>query len=202
MIAYLKGLLAKKSTNYVIVEAGGVGYQVGVSVQTLAELPAVGTELRLETYHHRTEADEKLFGFATPEEKKLFEKLITVKGVGPKVGLGILSGMSVGRIIEAIGSQDVSALATAPGIGKKTAERIVLELCDKLAGIGHGSAHAANGSPGRSNTVLAEAASALESLGYKRPAAEKALQHIMKDFRDKTPNVQDLIKAGLRQLSS
>ena len=203
MIAYLKGVLAVKQTNFVIVEAGGVGYQVGVSSQTLAELPAAGTELRLETYHHRTEADEKLFGFATSSEKYLFEKLITVKGVGPKVALGVLSGMSSSHLIDAISSHNIQALSAAPGIGKKTAERIVLELADKISDspeTAAGGSSAASG--GRAPAAISEAASALEALGYKRAAAEKVLQQVARDFKGQKPDVQELIKAGLRHLSS
>lgn len=204
MIAYLKGVLAVKQTNYVIVEAGGVGYQVGVSSQTLAELPAAGTELRLETYHHRTEADEKLFGFATPSEKYLFEKLITVKGVGPKVALGVLSGMSSLHLIDAISSHNIQALSAAPGIGKKTAERIVLELADKISDSSEALATGGSGagSGGRAPAAISEAASALEALGYKRAAAEKVLQQVARDYKGQKPDVQELIKAGLRHLSS
>lgn len=203
MIAYLKGRLAVKQPGYVIVEAGGVGYQVGVSSQTLAELPAAGNEIRIETYHHITEADQRLFGFASPREKYLFEKLITVKGVGPKVALGVLSGMASAQLIDVISSHDVRALSTAPGIGKKTAERIVLELADKIGDSAGAEATSSGGASGvRAPAAISEAVSALEALGYKRAAAEKALQQAAQEFKGKKPDLQDLIKAGLRYLSS
>lgn len=202
MIAHLRGILAEKGTGHVIVEAGGVGYIAGVSAQTLGALPETGSEVRLDIYHHRTEADERLFGFASAIEKQLFEKLITVKGVGPKVALGVLSALDGEQLVRSITTQDVRALSTAPGIGRKTAERIVLELSDKmtdmhtLAPVG-GVAASKRGS----GTAAAEALSALEALGYRRAAAEKALQSVLQAGEGGAADVQALIKAALRHLS-
>lgn len=216
MIAYLTGFISRKLVNAsaVVVDVGGVGYQVGVSSQTLSELPlragkesdAAPAPITIEIYHHRTEADERLFGFITGEEKQVFEKLITVKGVGPKVALGVLSGLSWQQVIEAVDAQDARRLAQAPGIGKKTAERLVLELSGSFEGIGSpaDSAGAPAGTPAGSGLreALNEAASALEALGYNRPAADKALQAVARNQKGKKPDVQEFIKAGLRALSS
>ncbi len=198
MIAYLKGILTEKGTTHVVVEAGGVGYMAGVSSYTLSALPAEGAEVKLEIHHHRTEADERLYGFAETDEKRLFEKLITVKGVGPKVALGVLSGMSPGRVSDAIRARQIKTLSSAPGIGKKTAERIVLELSEKLPAMSTsgGEGRPAGGSP----DLISEAVSALEALGYKRGSAEQAVRDSATEA-GKNPNVQDLIKAGLRRLS-
>ncbi len=201
MIAYLKGVLTEKHAGHVVIECGGVGYMAGVRGYTLSALPPTGTEMRMEIYHHRTEADEKLFGFAEEEEKRLFEKLITVKGVGPKVALGVLSGMSPKRVADAIRSAQVKALSAAPGIGKKTAERIVLELADKLPAGDSGSGRAGESRGGTGSDAVNEAVSALEALGYKRSAAEKAVQDCLKEDGVNESRVQDLIKAGLQRLS-
>ncbi|AXJ02040.1 Holliday junction DNA helicase subunit RuvA [Cyclonatronum proteinivorum] len=202
MIAYLRGLLTEKGTAHVIVEAGGVGYIAGVSSQTLEALPETGNEIRLDIYHHRTEADERLFGFAGSVEKQLFEKLITVKGVGPKVALGVLSALDGEQLVRSITTQDVRALSTAPGIGRKTAERIVLELSDKMTDLQGLSTAAETGTKGRgSGTAAAEALSALEALGYRRAVSEKALQAVLRTEEGSTADAQALIKAALRQLS-
>ena len=216
MIAYLKGLVTRKLLNAsaVIIDVGGVGYLVGVSSQTLSELPLHSRKdestapepITIEIYHHRTEADERLFGFITGEEKQVFEKLITVKGVGPKVALGVLSGLSWQQVIEAVEAQDARRLAQAPGSGKKTAERLVLELSGSFEGIGTVSAGSASSAekPASSGVreAMNEAASALEALGYSRSAADKALQTVAREQKGKKPDVQEFIKAGLRALSS
>ncbi|MCH8486038.1 MAG: Holliday junction branch migration protein RuvA [Candidatus Cyclonatronum sp.] len=203
MIAYLRGTLAEKGAGHVIIEAGGVGYIAGVSAQTLAALPDTGTAVRLDIFHHRTEADERLFGFATTVEKQLFEKLITVKGVGPKVALGVLSALDGPQLVRSITTQDVGALSTAPGIGRKTAERIVLELSDKMTELSGQTAGASaeTGSSGGAGRAAAEALSALEALGYRRASAEKALQAVLNAAEGGRPDVQALIKGALRQLS-
>ncbi|MDZ7691876.1 MAG: Holliday junction branch migration protein RuvA [Balneolaceae bacterium] len=119
MIAYLKGLLADKHQEFSIIDVGGVGYEVEISTQTFEQLPAEGTELKLLVYHHITDNDQRLFGFATADEKELFELLITVKGVGPKLGLTILSGLPATQIITALVQSDKDALTDITGIGQE-----------------------------------------------------------------------------------
>src|SRR5438876_2923559 len=132
MIAHLRGKLISRHPNEVIVETMGVGYDVTVSVPTFSELPPAGSEVALHIHTHVREDQIALYGFLRPEEKQLFEKLITVSGIGPKLAITILSGMPTDDMVNAICGNDVPRLTRIPGIGKKTAERMVLELRDKL----------------------------------------------------------------------
>lgn len=171
MIAHLRGKLLAKHPNQAIVEAGGVGYDVTVSVPTFSELPALGSEVSLHIHTHVREDVIALYGFLRPAEKQLFEKLITVSGIGPKLAITILSGMPADDMIGAIRGNDVARLTRIPGIGKKTAERMVLELRDKLPATAGAEAPVAPGLSPIQEDVL----SALMNLGYQRPVAEKAL---------------------------
>jgi holliday junction DNA helicase RuvA len=179
MIAHLRGKLLAKHPNQAIVEAAGVGYDVTISVPTFSDLPAPGSEVALHIHTHVREDALALYGFLRPSEKVLFEKLLTVSGIGPKLAITILSGMAADEMVGAIRGNDVARLTRIPGIGKKTAERMVLELRDKL--------------PQPSPTAITTAApvsavegdviSALVNLGYQRAAAEKALELSVKGGR-------------------
>ena len=169
MIAHLRGQLISKHPNQAIVEAGGVGYDVTISVPTFSELPALGAEVALYIYTHVREDALALYGFLRTEEKRLFERLLQVSGIGPKLAITILSGMPTAEMVSAIRGGDVAHLTRIPGIGKKTAERMVLELRDRVAEF-----TAAPAAP--SATPLEEdVLSALLNLGYPRSAAEQAL---------------------------
>lgn len=169
MIAHLRGRLFAKHPNQAIVEAGGVGYDVTISVPTFSALPAEGAEVSLIIYTHVREDQIALFGFSEAIEKKLFEKLIAVSGIGPKLAITVLSGLPADRLVAAIRGSDHATLTRIPGIGKKTAERVVLELKDKLDEMGAGPV-ASVGSIG--DDVL----SAMVNLGYPRAAAQKAIE--------------------------
>ena len=169
MIAHLRGRLLEKSPNRVVVEAGGVGYDVTISVPTFSDLPKSNEEVELHIHTHVREDALSLFGFLRREEKQLFEKLIGVSGIGPKLAITILSGMSAEFMVAAIRSNDLGTLTKIPGIGKKTAERMVLELRDKLEGF-EASAPATVLVP-----VEEDVLSALVNLGYQRSAAERAV---------------------------
>jgi Holliday junction DNA helicase RuvA len=171
MIAHLRGKLLAKHPNQAIVEIGGVGYDVTISVPTFSELPAAGTEVALHIHTHVREDLIALYGFLRPSEKTLFEKLITVSGIGPKLAITILSGMAADEMVGAIRRNDIARLTRIPGIGKKTAERMVLELRDKLPEPGPASVMTAPAMNATEEDVL----SALLNLGYQRAAAEKAL---------------------------
>ena len=173
MIAYLKGKLAKKASEAIIVDVHDVGYEVEISSQTFDQLPAEGKDLKLLIHHHITDNDQRLFGFFSSDEKELFELLNGVKGVGPKLGLKILSGLPAPDIIQAIVQADKTALSQISGIGKKTAERMILELKDKIGEIATTAGAAPSGSV--SGNLKEEAISALESLGFKKRDAEKAV---------------------------
>src|SRR5512145_2251374 len=139
MIAYLRGAILEKHPNQVIVDAGGVGYDVTIPISTYSALPAVGAEVRLRIHTHVREDALALFGFLTQEEKTLFERLIDVSGIGPKLAVTVLSGLPTTDLIAAIRHGHVEQLVRIPGVGKKTAERIVLELRDKLGPLGAGA---------------------------------------------------------------
>src|SRR5262250_2232513 len=132
MIAHLRGKLISRHPNQAIVETGGVGYDVTISVPTFSELPPLGSETSFHIHTHVREDQIALYGFLRPEEKQLFEKLITVSGIGPKLAITILSGMAADEMVAAIRDNDIARLTKIPGIGKKTAERMTLELRDKL----------------------------------------------------------------------
>src|SRR5208283_745011 len=170
MIAHLRGTLLAKRPNQAIVETHGVGYDVAISVPTFTEMPAAGAEVALHIHTHVREDALSLYGFLRLAEKQLFEKLLTVSGIGPKLAITILSGMPVDEMAEAIRGGDLARLTRIPGIGKKTAERMVLELRDKLAAGGTPEASAAQASPVEEDVI-----SALVNLGYQRAAADKAL---------------------------
>ena len=169
MIAHLRGRLISKHPNQAVVEAGGVGYDVTISVPTFSELPGTGGEVALHIHTHVREDSIALFGFVRPTEKQLFERLISVSGIGPKLGITILSGMSADEMVGAIRGNDVARLTRIPGIGKKTAERMVLELRDKLQTF-DAAQPVATASP-----VEEDVLSAVVNLGYQRPASERAL---------------------------
>jgi len=172
MIAFLRGRLFSKSPNQAIVECAGVGYDVTISVATFTSLPPEGAEARLHIYTHVREDQLALFGFAEPQEKRLFEKLLTISGIGPKLAITVLSGIDADRLVTAIRNSDHATLTRIPGIGKKTAERVVLELKDKLddMAVAPATASAAYGPAGD------DALSALVNLGYARPIAQRAVE--------------------------
>jgi len=181
MIAHLRGKLLAKHPNQAIVETGGVGYDLTISVPTFSDLPALGAEVALHIHTHVREDVIALYGFLRPSEKLLFEKLITVSGIGPKLAITILSGMAADEMVGAIRGNDVARLTRIPGIGKKTAERMVLELRDKLPEA-PASVPAAPAMGPTEEDVL----SALVNLGYQRPAAERALAAATKHGRGGT----------------
>lgn len=171
MIAHLRGKLLAKHPNQAIVETAGVGYDVTISVPTFSDLPAIGADVALYIHTHVREDALALYGFLRASEKLLFEKLITVSGIGPKLAITILSGMAADEMVGAIRGNDVAKLTRIPGIGKKTAERMVLELRDKLPETSAAAAPAVSAMNATEEDVL----SALVNLGYQRAAVEKAL---------------------------
>jgi Holliday junction DNA helicase RuvA len=176
MIAHLRGKLLTKHPNQVVIDNGGVGYEVTISVPTFSELPANGSEVALHIYTHVREDVIALYGFSRPAEKQLFEKLMTVSGIGAKLAITILSGMAAHEMASAIRGNDVARLTKIPGIGKKTAERMVLELRDKLPA----AAETSRATSSNRNALEEDVLSALTNLGYQRSAAEKALAGAVK----------------------
>jgi Holliday junction DNA helicase RuvA len=172
MIAHLRGVLLAKSPNRAVVECAGVGYDVAISVATFSALPAEGAETKLHIYTRVAEDQLALYGFAELPEKRIFEKLLTISGIGPKLAITVLSGIDAARLVTAIRGGDHASLVRIPGIGKKTAERVVLELKDKLDDFAVAPATVAPsvGAAGE------DALSALMNLGYQRPVAQKAIE--------------------------
>ncbi len=177
MIALLRGTLLEKHPNQVIVEAGGVGYDVLIPISTYSALPETGSEVRLRIHTHVREDALALFGFLTSEEKTIFERLISVSGIGPSLAVKVLSGMSTADLIPAIRNGSVEQLVRIPGVGRKTAERIVLELKDKLEGLDATPVPGLAARPAATlSTLEQDVLSALLNLGCNRAAAEAAVR--------------------------
>ncbi len=173
MIAHVRGTLLEKHPNQAIVETGGVGYDLTIPVSTYTGLPDVGSEVRLRVHTHVREDALALFGFLTQDEKVMFEKLIGVTGIGPKLAVTILSGLAAPDLINALRNGSIEQLVRIPGVGKKTAERMVLELRDKMVAV---AAASATPSAPALNTIEEDVLSALLNLGSARPNAEAAVR--------------------------
>ena len=204
MIAHLRGTLAEKSFDRIVVDVGGVGYAAHVSMQTLAELPEPGREVMLRTYLQIREDAHVLFAFADEIERRAFELCISVSGIGPKLAIAILSALRPADLGESIRRGDVARLSKTPGIGKKTAERLVVELRDKVVKAGIlGSSGGGATAPGHAPTaiegVAVTVASALVNLGYRADAAERAANEVTKG-REDAP-LELLLREALRVLT-
>ncbi len=175
MIAHLRGRLLSKTPGQAVVECGGVGYDVSISVPTFSALAAEGAEVSLHINTQVREDAIALFGFLDRDEKRLFERLITVSGIGPKLGITVLSGLPAVSLVTAIRGGDHAQLTRIPGIGKKTAERVVLELKDKLDDL-HGSTPSSQANGLQQGPVADDVLSALVNLGYRRESAQKAIE--------------------------
>ena len=198
MIYNVRGTLTYTDINYAVVECGGVGFKCFVSMTTLKELPPLGKEANLYTYLAVREDAMDLFGFATQQELDAFKLLITVSGVGPKAAMAVLSVLPPDRLSVAVSSGDVKSIQSAQGVGKKTAERIVLELKDKMLGIAPSNAAAVQGIQAvASNSDAQEAVEVLVSLGFNQSDAATVVGAM-----DKGLSVDDMIRKGLKQLSS
>lgn len=201
MIAYLAGKLFEKEANVVIVDVGGVGYEVNIPLSTFYELGEPGSDVALRVYTHVREDAIQLFGFRTMRERELFLHLIGVSGIGPKSAITALSGMSADEIIAAIRTNNLARLNSIPGVGKKTAERLVIELRDKvakLAGVASEEIRAEGAASG-GDSIYDDAVSALVNLGYQKAAAEKALKQAMQEGTE--ISVQKLLRRSLQILA-
>jgi Holliday junction DNA helicase RuvA len=179
VIAHIRGQILAKTPNSVIVDCQGVGYELAISVTTYTEIGEVNAEAKLHVHTHVREDALLLYGFVELNEKRLFEKLLTISGIGPKLAITVLSGISADRLIAAIRGGDHATLTKIPGIGKKTAERVVLELKDKLDDMA--AAHPAQSATPSLGAVAEDVLSALVNLGYPRPIAQKAVETAAKD---------------------
>lgn len=191
MIAHLRGTLLEKQPTRLVLDVGGVGYEVLVPLTTSQAAGEVGETVALHTVLVVREDSLTLYGFAEPRERALFLKLVGVSGIGPKIALGALSGMAVGDLVGAIRGQNVALLTRLPGIGKKTAERMALELKDGLAAFGAAP-------PAAGDRISADAVAALLSLGYSASAAAEAVRQV---GTGEAKSVEDLVRAALARLS-
>lgn len=197
MIAHLRGRVLRKSPQEVVVDVSGVGYRVAIPVSTFYRVGDEGDELSLRVYTHVREDTLALYGFLTAGEQEVFERLIAVAGVGPRLAVGILSGIDVADFVSALRANDLARLTRIPGVGKKTAERLVLELKDKippgLAGEGEAARPASAASP-KDDLV-----SALGNLGYSRPEVERAVDRVIAE--DGSGRFEDLLRRALQKVA-
>jgi len=203
MIAFLRGRLAESLPNQAIVDVNGVGYHVLIPLSTYDKLPQQGAEVKLLTHYHVTDRDHTLYGFITSDERDLFRLLIDrVSGIGPKMGLAVLSGLPVAAFKDSVIREDVAALSRISGVGKKTAERIVLELKDKVGVVGAWQEAKATASSDPSKTAQNDAVLALIALGFKQGEAQKAVQLQLKQpGLEGQPSVDKLVREALRALN-
>jgi Holliday junction DNA helicase RuvA len=190
LIAHLRGKLIEKAPSRLVVEANGVGYEVFVPLSTFTVMPGEGAEVSLDIHTHVREDIMALYGFSSKQERSVFERLIGVSGIGPRLAVTILSGGSVEGLVGAIRKGDLPRLTAIPGVGKKTAERIVVELRDKLADFAEGPAK---------STVEMDVLSAMENLGYPHPIAEAAIRRALEGETDVA--FDELFKRSLQILT-
>ena len=196
MIAYVRGTLAEKSPTRAVIEAAGVGYELFIPISTYEKLPREGAEAKLLAYHCVREDDEILFGFATTNEREMFAKLTGVSGVGPKIALAILSGASVGELALAIASGDAKRLSSVKGVGKKTAEKICVDLKDKVDALAFAQRGGAGGGAAAVAPIAADAVAALRALGFSDETSAKMVTDILAKNAD-VDSVEQVIKLAL-----
>ena len=205
MIAHLSGTLLSKQATSVIVDVAGVGYEVNIPLSTFYELEDTGSNVQLRIYTHVKEDALQLYGFKTARERELFINFISVSGIGPKLGIALLSGMSADELIASIKTNNLARLTLIPGVGRKTDERLIVDLREKMTALAAGqpeeetaaTAGAASASP--EDSARADALSALLNLGYQRSSAEKAIDAALSEGGEMT--VESVLRRGLRKLA-
>lgn len=204
MIAHLSGTLLSKQATSVILDVGGVGYEVTIPVSTFYDLEDVGGNVQLRVYTHVREDALQLYGFKTARERELFLKIISVSGIGPKLGITLLSGMSADELIASIRTNNLARLTLIPGVGRKTAERLIMELREKVAELSSAQLEEELGakpevSEPTADTARGDALSALLNLGYQRSAAEKAIDAALNEGGEIT--VESILRRSLKKLA-
>jgi len=192
VIAHLRGRILRKGPQEAVLDVGGVGYRVAIPVSTFYRLGEPGEEVELRTYTHVREDTLALYGFLTAAEQEMFERLISVGGVGPKLGVNILSGIEVPDLVAALRTSDVTRLTRVPGVGKKTAERLIVELKDKMPAVVAPRAAAAPSAGGPKEDLL----SALVNLGYSRGEVERGVDRALRE--DGSGRFEDLLRRALQ----
>ena len=206
MIAHLSGILLSKQPNSVILDVSGVGYEVNIPVSTFYDLEEPGSNVQLRIYTHVREEALQLYGFKTARERELFLRLISVSGIGPKLGITLLSGMSADEMIASIRTNNLARLTLIPGVGRKTAERLVMELRDKVASLASaeleeelGATSGAGATATTEDSLRSDALSALLNLGYQRSSAEKAVTAALDEGGD--ISMELILRRSLRKLA-
>ena len=204
MIGHLSGTLLSKQATSVILDVGGVGYEVNIPLSTFYDLEDPGSAVQLRIYTHVREDAIQLYGFKTARERELFLKIISVSGIGPKLGITLLSGMSADEMIASIRTNNLARLTLIPGVGRKTAERLIMELREKVAELSSAQLEEEFGAKSEAteateDTVRADALSALLNLGYQRTAAEKAIDAALGEGGDVT--VETILRRTLKKLA-
>lgn len=204
MIAHLSGTLLSKQATSVIVDVSGVGYEVTIPVSTFYDLEDVGGSVQLRIYTHVREDALQLYGFKTARERELFLKIISVSGIGPKLGITLLSGMSADELIASIRTNNLARLTLIPGVGRKTAERLIMELREKVAELSSAELEEELGAKPEvtepsEDAVRGDSLSALLNLGYQRSAAEKAIDAALNEGGDIT--VESILRRSLKKLA-
>ena len=205
MIAHLSGTLLSKQATSVILDVAGVGYEVSIPLSTFYELEDPGSNIQLRIYTHVREDALQLYGFKTARERELFLRIISVSGIGPKLGITLLSGMSADEMIASIRTNNLAKLTLIPGVGRKTAERLVMELRDKVASLSSAELEEELGAkidaaaPPTEDAMRADALSALLNLGYQKNAAEKAVSSALSETGE--VSVESILRSSLRKLA-
>ncbi len=200
MYSYLKGLLASKTPTHIVVDVGGAGYDISIPLSTYSALPGEGQNVCILTHVHIREDAHLIFGFATEEEKSLFRLLLTVSGIGPKMALTALSGLELSELKRAILQENIAALTSISGIGRKTAERMIIELREKILLEGKSPDKEPTGKLSPDDKLVEDTLLVLLSLGYKKPNAQDAVKKVLGVAGAKKHSVEELVRASLKAI--
>ena len=200
MIAHIQGFLHFKSPEYLVIDVDGIGYQVQVSLSTFYDLPQLGSTVSLHIHTHVREDALQLYGFQSPEEKTIFVRLISISGIGPRLAVNILSGISPAELVESLGQNNLARLISIPGVGRKTAERIMVELRDKVSSLAPGHDVTVTVKTAANEALIEDALSALLNLGYKKGVAQGAVENARKRLAGEI-TLESLLKESLRALA-
>ncbi|MGW8209408.1 MAG: Holliday junction branch migration protein RuvA, partial [Syntrophobacteria bacterium] len=197
MIAHIQGFLHFKSPEYLVIDVDGIGYQVHVPLSTFYDLPQVGSTVSLHIHTHVREDALQLYGFRSPEEKVIFVRLISISGIGPRLAVNILSGISPAELVESLSQNNLARLISIPGVGRKTAERIMVELRDKVSSLVPSHDVTVPVKTAADEAVIEDALSALLNLGYKKGVAQRAIENARQRLEGEI-TLESLLKESLR----